>query len=151
MCNSYYVCVSMVSSHAGCTNLFMLLHRQHCLKAGHVVRQVAPGDAQQVWDGQPDNRVHRTLCPQTASLSIADVVTTAPGPRHTKIMCVLDPAAFTLSTGSRHKPKRPEGLLARLSMGSPANPPSKGTGTPVKTSPVKVSHCCIVTTEMCSV
>ncbi|KAL0052368.1 hypothetical protein WJX82_000973 [Trebouxia sp. C0006] len=101
--------------------------------------RVAPGDAQQVWDGQPDNRVHRTLCPQTASLSIADVVTTAPGPRHTKIMCVLDPAAFTLSTGSRHKPKRPEGLLARLSMGSPANPPSKGTGTPVKTSPVKVT------------
>ncbi|KAL0036669.1 hypothetical protein WJX79_004969 [Trebouxia sp. C0005] len=101
--------------------------------------RVAPGDAQQVWDGQADNRVHRTLCPQTASLSIADVVTTTPGPRHTKIMCVLNPAAFSLSTGGRHKAKRPEGLLARLSMGSAANTPSKGSGTPLKSSPIKMT------------
>ncbi len=67
-------------------------------------------------------------------------------------MCVLDPAAFTLSTGVTHRPKRPEGLLARLSMGSAANTPSKGSGTPLKSSPAKVSHCSMRDmTEMCSV
>lgn len=102
---------------------------------------MAPGDAPEVWDGAADSRNHRTLCPQTASLAIADVVTTVPGPRHTKMMCVLDPSAFTLGTGPRHKAKRPEGLLARLSMGSAApTTPVKGSAAPLKSSPIKVKH-----------
>ena len=83
--------------------------------------------------------MHRTLCPQTASLSIADVITSTPKPRHTKLMCLLDPSAFTMPLGSRHKAKRPEGLLARLSIGSAGiASPNKG-GSPGKASQIKVS------------
>ena len=54
-------------------------------------------------------------------------------------MCVLDPSAFTLGGGTRHKAKRPEGLLARLSMGSvAASSPSKNSATSIKSSPIKV-------------
>lgn len=80
--------------------------------------------------------MHRTLCPQTASLSIADVITTAPRPRHTKLMCLLDPSAFTIGEGSRQKAKRPEGLLGRLSIGG------AGTASPNKGgSPGKIKVC----------
>ena len=100
--------------------------------------QVAPGDPQEAWAGLNDSRMHRTLCPQTASLSIADVITATPGPRHTKLMCLLDPSAFTMGAGGRHKAKRPEGLLARLSMGGGgASSPSK-SGSPIKSSQIKV-------------
>lgn len=99
--------------------------------------QVAPGEPQES-SCFGDSRMHRILCPQTAALSIADVITNTPGPRHTKLMCVLDPSAFTMGTGSRHKAKRPEGLLARLSMGSVgASSPSKSS-SPIKSSEIKV-------------
>lgn len=86
--------------------------------------------------------MHRTLCPQTASLTIADVITTAPRPRHTKLMCLLDPSAFTMGLGSsRQKGKRPEGLLGRLSIGGTGTAsPNKG-GSPGKAPQIKV--CCV--------
>lgn len=91
--------------------------------------------------------MHRTLCPQTASVTIADVITTAPRPRHTKLMCLLDPSAFTMGAGSsRQKAKRPEGLLGRLSVGTAS--PNKGA-TPGKAPQIKVCfvqsfvHACI--------
>lgn len=83
--------------------------------------------------------MHRTLCPQTASLTIADVITTTPRPRHTKLMCLLDPSAFTMGPGSsRQKAKRPEGLLGRLSIGGAGTAsPNKGA-TPGKAPQIKV-------------
>lgn len=82
---------------------------------------------------------HRTLCPQTASLSIAATISTVSGPRLTKMMCILDPAALGMKprasfVGARPK-KRPEGLLARLSMGAAAiagGSPIKGGGSPAR-------------------
>ena len=110
------------------------LARTHTL----LLPQVAPGDPQEAWAGLNDSRMHRMLCPQTASLSIADVITATLGPRHTKLMCLLDPSAFSMGTGGRHKAKRPEGLLARLSMGGGgASSPSKSS-SPIKSSQIKV-------------
>lgn len=104
--------------------------------------QVAPGDpilpdVDTTFHQQ--NPIHRTLCPQTASLSIADTISPASGLRLTKIMCVLSPAAFGMgpkppSLGGKPK-KRPEGLLARLSMGAAAiagGSPVKALGSPRK-------------------
>lgn len=113
--------------------------------------QVAPGDPEEIQlDGLNSSRMHRTLCPQTASISLADVITTTPRARHTKLMCLLDPSAFTLALGSRHKAKRPEGLLARLSMGSAGvGSPHKGS-SPVRASQIKVISLCPSSVPACS-
>lgn len=74
---------------------------------GPVLLQVAPGDPSHMWetpqggdapfsDTQTQPIIHRTLCPQTASLSIAETISPVSGPRLTKIMCILDPASEML-------------------------------------------------------
>ena len=99
---------------------------------------MAPGDPLQAdadLSFTPHVPTHRTLCPQTASLSIQDTITPVSGPRLTKIMGILEPSAFgmgpsRISLGARPKAKRPEGLLARLSMGVAGGSPMKAGGSP---------------------